>query len=74
MQSAPHDAIVLAFSFSLPRYLQVHQKIRAEPVIPKKERKVPAEKKRWHLPKSTYEERKQRLKEKLATLMEAGDE
>ncbi len=55
-------------------YSQVHRKIRANPVLAKKERKAPAEKKKWQPAKSTYEERKERLKEKLATLMEAGDD
>lgn len=52
----------------------MHKKIRENPIIEKKARKAPAEKKRWHAAKSTYEERKERLKEKLATLMEAGDD
>ncbi len=52
----------------------MHAKIRENPVLPKKERKAPSEKKIWQPIKSTYEERKERLKEKLATLMEGGDD
>lgn len=40
----------------------------------KKERVKPAETTRWHTPKSTYAERKERLKAKLATLMGGGDD
>merc|ERR1712226_1161171 len=47
-------------------YEEVFQKIREDPVHQKKERKAPAEKKRWQTPKSTYAEKKERLKEKLA--------
>ncbi|GAX80180.1 hypothetical protein CEUSTIGMA_g7618.t1 [Chlamydomonas eustigma] len=55
-------------------YKEVHKKIRENPVLPKKEKKAPSEKKKWQPIKSTYEEKKQRLKEKLAALMEDGDE
>jgi large subunit ribosomal protein L5e len=55
-------------------YKEVHKKIRENPVLPKKVRKVPDEKKKWQPIKSTYEEKKQRLKEKLAALMEDADE
>jgi large subunit ribosomal protein L5e len=55
-------------------YKEVHAKIRANPIHSKKERTAPAEQKKWQPRKSTYEERKERLKEKLATLMEAGDD
>ncbi len=54
--------------------LQVHAAIRANPVQPKKARSKPADAKKWQPRKSTYEERKERLKQKLATLMEADDE
>ncbi len=54
--------------------MQVHNKIREDPELKKKERKAPKEKKNWQPVKSTYEERKERLKEKLASLMEAADE
>ncbi len=33
-------------------YKEVHAKIRANPIIPKKPRKVPAEKKQFKTPKS----------------------
>jgi len=52
---------------------KVHAAIRANPVHKKKERKAPAEKKKWLPAKSTFDERKERLKEKLAMLRE-GDE
>ncbi|KAG1656413.1 hypothetical protein FOA52_009391 [Chlamydomonas sp. UWO 241] len=48
----------------------VHEKIRAAPVVPKKVRTKPAEAKIWQPLKISYEERKERLKAKLATLME----
>ncbi len=51
--------------------VQVHEKIRANPMATKKERKAPAgEKKRWKTPKSSYETKKANLKAKLAALME----
>ena len=53
---------------------QVHEKIRENPMHTKKERKNPGDGKIWQPKKITYEERKERLKAKLATLMEAGDE
>ncbi len=34
-------------------WLQVHSKIRANPVLPKKDRKKPATSKRWKTPKLT---------------------
>ncbi|GFH05536.1 component of cytosolic 80S ribosome and 60S large subunit [Haematococcus lacustris] len=51
-------------------YKEVHAKIRANPVREKKERSKPAEPKKWHAPKLTYEERKSALKAKLAALAE----
>lgn len=51
-------------------YTSVHAAIRANPVPAKKERKAPAEVKRWKTPKSFYETKKAALKEKLAALME----
>jgi large subunit ribosomal protein L5e len=48
----------------------VHEKIRSAPVVPKKIRTKPAETKIWQPVKISYEERKERLKAKLATLME----
>jgi hypothetical protein len=53
---------------------QVHAAIRANPVPAKKERKKPAESKKWQQPKLTYEQRKEGLKKKLAALMDADDE
>ena len=40
----------------------MHEKIRADPVHKKKERKKPAETKKWKATKLTYEQRKQQLK------------
>lgn len=51
-------------------YEEVHQAIRADPAAKKKARSKPAEQKKWKESKSTYEERKDRLKAKLAELME----
>ncbi len=51
----------------------MHEKIRENPDRVKKERTTPAEKKNWKMKKSTYEERKERLKAKLAEIM-ADDE
>lgn len=53
---------------------QVHAKIRANPIKAVKARVCPAEKKKWQPRKSTYEERKERLKAKLTTLMAAEDD
>ena len=58
----------------IPGPPQVHAKIRENPILPKKERKAPAEKKKWQPAKSTYEERKERLKAKLATIVAGDDE
>lgn len=55
-------------------YTKVHEAIRANPVTPKAAPKKPAEPKRWQPVKLTYEERKERLKAKLATLQEGDDE
>jgi len=55
-------------------YTKVHEAIRENPVTEKKARSKPAESKRWQPAKLTYEERKERLKEKLATLVEEDDE
>jgi len=54
-------------------YKEVHSKIREDPVSRPKERKKPAAAKKWQTPKSTYAERKERLKAKLAALT-ADDE
>lgn len=56
------------------KYKEVHEAIRANPVHEKKARSKPAEAKRWQPAKSTYEERKERLKQKLAALAEGDDE
>lgn len=55
-------------------YKEVHANIRANPVLEKKERKKPAQPKKWQPAKLTYDERKAALKVKLASLMEADDE
>lgn len=49
-------------------YRKVHAAIRADPSPSPKPRTKPADAKRWKAPKSTYEERKQRLKAKLAEI------
>lgn len=49
-------------------YTKVHAAIRADPTPAKKERKSPAEKKAWKAVKLTYEQRKEKLKAKLAKL------
>jgi len=56
------------------KYKEVHEAIRANPMPEKKERKKPAESKKWQQPKLTYEQRKEGLKKKLAALTEADDE
>ena len=58
----------------MPCRVQVHAAIREKPVKAKKERKKPAKATAWLPIKSTYEERKDRLKAKLAALMDADDE
>lgn len=55
-------------------YGSVHAAIRAKPVHEKKARSKPADAKRWLPVKSTYEERKERLKAKIAALAEGDDE
>jgi len=50
--------------------LQVHNKIRNEPIHEKKLRAKPADQKIWQPRKLSYEQRKENLKAKLATLME----
>ena len=52
----------------------MHEKIRESPVLPKKERSKPSETKIWKHKKITYEERKERLKAKLAELTAEDDE
>ena len=55
-------------------YEKVHEAIRSNPVLEKKERKPPAEKKHWKAVRLTYAERKERLLERLSMLKEAADE
>lgn len=55
-------------------YKEVHAAIRANPTKQVKPRSPPKEKKRWHPVKLTYEERKERLKAKLAALVEGADD
>jgi large subunit ribosomal protein L5e len=52
---------------------QVHEAIRANPVLEKKARSKPADAKRWQPAKLTYEQRKAQLKEKLAALQDADE-
>jgi large subunit ribosomal protein L5e len=49
-------------------YTEVHANIRKDPVHQKKERKAPAQPKKWQPAKLTYEQRKENLKQKLAAL------
>jgi len=51
-------------------YKEVHEKIRENPVLSKKERSKPADAKRWKEAKHSYEEKKAALKAKMAALME----
>ena len=54
-----------------PRPLeQVHKAIRANPMKEAKARTKPAKKETWHEVKLTQEQRKENLKQKLATLMD----
>jgi large subunit ribosomal protein L5e len=53
-------------------YRKVHAAIRADPAPQKKARSKPAGAKAWKTPKSTYEERKARLKAKLAEMGAVG--
>uniref|UniRef100_A0A061RIY7 Large subunit ribosomal protein L5e n=1 Tax=Tetraselmis sp. GSL018 TaxID=582737 RepID=A0A061RIY7_9CHLO len=55
-------------------YKELHEKIREDPSYKKKERKAPAEKKIWKHKKLSYEQRKERLKAKLAEIMAGSDE
>lgn len=56
-------------------YQSVHEAIREDPSAEKKERKAaPEQKRHWKQVKLTYEERKEKLKAKLAELMAAGEE
>ena len=52
----------------------MHEKIRENPVHKKKERSKPADAKIWKAKKITYEERKERLKARLAEIMAGDDE
>jgi large subunit ribosomal protein L5e len=55
-------------------YTKVHEAIRANPLQEKAKRNKPAAAKRWQPAKLTYDERKERLKAKLATLQDGDDE
>ncbi len=55
-------------------YKSVHAAIRASPVAIKKPRTKPAEAKKWHTPKLTYEERRAALQAKLKALKAGGDD
>ena len=55
-------------------YTEVHAAIRSNPVAETKPRTKPAELKRWQPAKSTYEERKERLKAKLEALAEGEED
>jgi len=53
---------------------EVHQKIRENPMLEKKARSKPSDSKNWKPQKLTYDERKQKLKERLQKLRAAADE
>ena len=55
-------------------YKEVHEKIRANPVHVKKERKKYAQPKLWHDVKHTYEQRKANLVAKLQSLKNGDDD
>jgi len=55
-------------------YTKVHEAIRADPAPQPKARSKPAEAKRWKEVKLTYDQRKDKLKSKLAELMAGDDE
>jgi large subunit ribosomal protein L5e len=55
-------------------YTSVHEAIRADPAAQPKARSKPAESKRWKESKLTYEQRKDKLKAKLAELTAGDDE
>lgn len=55
-------------------YKKTHEAIRDDPSLEKKNRVKPAEKQLWKQKKATYDERKIRLKERLASLMDVEDE
>lgn len=52
----------------------MHEAIRADPALKQATRSKPAEPKRWKESKLTYEQRKDKLKAKLAELTAADDE
>lgn len=56
-------------------YKKVHANIRKNPVHKKKERSKPKDApERFHQPKLTYDQRKQRVQAKLREMVEAADE
>lgn len=55
-------------------YAEVHEKIREDPSHTKKEKKVPANPKKWKAVKLTYEQRKAALKERLAAVAAMAEE
>ncbi len=55
-------------------YKGVHEAIRKAPVATKKPRTKPAQPKKWHTPKLTYEERRAALQAKLKALKAGGDD
>jgi len=55
-------------------YTKVHAAIRSNPDAQKKERKEPANKKKWNKPKSTPEERAARVQAKKAALLASLDD
>jgi len=71
---AKYHAAELTYDNMEDVYKEMHDKIRENPVLPKKERSKPSEKKIWKHKKITYEERKERLKAKLAEMTAEDDE
>lgn len=53
-------------------YLEAHKKIRADPSFTKKEKSTAPHNMTWRLPKRTYDERKQAVKDKIAAHIAAA--
>ena len=54
------------------KYKEVHEAIRKNPVLPKKEKKYTGEKKKWQQVKKTYEQKKSDMQAKLLALRAEG--
>jgi len=71
---AAYHAAELNYDNMQDVFSEMHDKIRENPERVKKERTAPAEKKIWKDKKITYEQRKEKLKAKLAEIMAGDDE